>query len=166
MFCIHQLETRMRAALDQLTFPAHVSADARSLVLALLCFDPARRLGSGPTGAAEIRAHPFFARASGGGGDDAVAFDWARMERRLLPPPFVPAQTQVNAAFIEPAQLALNKTTRASKSAGGDKTNAAIAHEAFREFAYVNPRALQAELARSVYEQSEFLHGAGASPNE
>jgi hypothetical protein len=156
----------MRAALDQLTFPAYVSADARSLVLALLCFDPARRLGSGPTGAAEIRAHAFFARASG---DDAAAFDWARMERRLLPPPFVPAQTQVNAAFIEPAQLALNKTTRASKSAaaaGGDKTNAAIAHEAFREFAYVNPRALQAELARSVYEQSEFLHGAGASPNE
>jgi hypothetical protein len=154
----------MRAALDQLTFPSHVSTDARSLVLALLCFDPARRLGSGPTGAAEVRAHPFFTR-----GDAATSgFDWARMERRLLPPPFVPAQTQVNAAFIEPAQLALNKTTRASKAAaaGGDKTNAAIAHEAFREFAYVNPRALQAELARSVYEQSEFLHGAGASPNE
>lgn len=159
----------MRAALDQLTFPSHVSADARSLVLALLCFDPARRLGSGTTGAAEVRAHPFFTR-----GDAAAAatsspgFDWARMERRLLPPPFVPAQTQVNAAFIEPAQLALNKTTRASKAAaaGGDKTNAAIAHEAFREFAYVNPRALQAELARSVYKQSEFLYGAGASPNE
>lgn len=45
------------------SFPAgYLSAEAKSLVKALLEKDAGRRLGSGATGAAAVKAHPFFRR--------------------------------------------------------------------------------------------------------
>ena len=40
----------------------YLSAEAKSLVKALLEKDAGRRLGSGATGAAAVKAHPFFRR--------------------------------------------------------------------------------------------------------
>ena len=40
----------------------YLSGDAKSLVKALLEKDAGRRLGSGATGAAAVKAHPFFRR--------------------------------------------------------------------------------------------------------
>lgn len=45
----------------ELTFPAHVSDHARSLLSNLLVRDPKQRLGSGEADAEELKGHPFFA---------------------------------------------------------------------------------------------------------
>lgn len=45
----------------QVRFPSFMSDVARSLLSGLLVKDPARRLGGGPEGAAEIKNHAFFA---------------------------------------------------------------------------------------------------------
>ena len=42
--------------------------------------EPSERLGCGTTGAAEIKAHPFFADVN-----------WDRIARKAHPPPFKPA---------------------------------------------------------------------------
>lgn len=41
-------------------FPSLIGSVARDLLQRLLCKDPKKRLGSGPTGAQEIKEHPFF----------------------------------------------------------------------------------------------------------
>ena len=67
----------------ELTFPPHISPEGQDLLAGLLNRDPRQRLGSGPTGLADIRDHPFF-----------VPIDWAKLERRELPAPFVPPTTR------------------------------------------------------------------------
>ena len=52
-----------------------LSLEARGLVSRLLVFDPSRRLGTAG-GAAEVRAHPFFA-----------SIDWERLRNLELQPP-------------------------------------------------------------------------------
>jgi serum/glucocorticoid-regulated kinase 2 len=71
-------------------FPAHMSAEAVDLISSLLRPDPLDRLGcrkssprrgkAGPTGAAAVRAHPFFARH----------VDWERVRTRRMRPPVLP----------------------------------------------------------------------------
>jgi hypothetical protein len=58
---------------------AYLSCEAASLLRALLQRDPTRRLGFGPTGSADVRAHAFFR-----------TIDWKRLEARELPSPFLP----------------------------------------------------------------------------
>ncbi|XP_056407426.1 ribosomal protein S6 kinase-like 1 isoform X2 [Hyla sarda] len=41
-------------------FPEELSADAVSLLRALLNYDPDKRLGAGPGGAKRVKSHPFF----------------------------------------------------------------------------------------------------------
>lgn len=41
-------------------FPALIGSVTRDLLQKLLCKDPKKRLGSGPSGAQEIKEHPFF----------------------------------------------------------------------------------------------------------
>mmetsp|Transcript_22774 Transcript_22774/g.26771 ORF Transcript_22774/g.26771 Transcript_22774/m.26771 type:complete len:700 (-) Transcript_22774:222-2321(-) len=57
----------------------HFSSTATSVLKGLLMKPPQRRLGSGPTGSAEIKSHPFFA-----------SIDWAKLEARDVTPPFQP----------------------------------------------------------------------------
>uniref|UniRef100_I2CPC4 RAC serine/threonine-protein kinase n=1 Tax=Nannochloropsis gaditana (strain CCMP526) TaxID=1093141 RepID=I2CPC4_NANGC len=63
----------------ELTFPKFVSPPARSVLTGLLTRDPALRLGSGPTDAAEVKTHPFFGE-----------IDWEMLLRGALPPPWEP----------------------------------------------------------------------------
>ncbi|XP_066463769.1 ribosomal protein S6 kinase-like 1 [Eleutherodactylus coqui] len=44
----------------EIPFPEQLSADATSLLRALLSYDPEKRLGSGPGGVQRIKFHPFF----------------------------------------------------------------------------------------------------------
>ena len=69
-------EKIMRAPL---TFPAYVSADAKSLLAGLLERNPTKRLGGGPRGADEIKEHPFFA-----------SIDWNALLEKKVTPPFRP----------------------------------------------------------------------------
>ncbi|KAJ9049278.1 Serine/threonine-protein kinase [Entomophthora muscae] len=62
---------------DNLTFPDDMSVRARSLLRGLLNRDPSQRLGN--RGAAEIKAHPFFAE-----------IDWGKLLARRYQPPFKP----------------------------------------------------------------------------
>ena len=63
----------------ELGYPGHLSPDAKAILRALLERDPARRLGSGPGDADEIRAHTFFARV-----------DWDALLDGTAPPPWQP----------------------------------------------------------------------------
>lgn len=56
-----------------------MSIEAESLVKALLTRRPEDRLGSGPTGVAAIKQHPFF-----------LNIDWEAYLNRLIQPPFKP----------------------------------------------------------------------------
>ncbi|GAQ90150.1 Serine Threonine protein kinase, partial [Klebsormidium nitens] len=67
-----------RLADPRFNFPAdlQLSAAGRDLVGRLLERNPRARLGGGPAGAMEIKAHPWFA-----------GLDWAALERRAVPAP-------------------------------------------------------------------------------
>ncbi|KAJ3060658.1 hypothetical protein HDU98_003406 [Podochytrium sp. JEL0797] len=64
---------------NQLLFPIGFSKDAEAFVRALLDRNPKTRLGSGPTGATEIKQHPYFSNV-----------DWICLEKKQLMPPFKP----------------------------------------------------------------------------
>lgn len=63
---------------DPLRFPDDMDREARSLLIGLLDRNPAKRLGV--NGAAEIKAHPFFAQ-----------IDWRRLMAKKYAAPFKPA---------------------------------------------------------------------------
>jgi serum/glucocorticoid-regulated kinase 2 len=63
-------------------YPSYLSAEARSLIQALLERNPKLRLGYEQDGA-EIRAHPFFAPV-----------DWDKLQKKEVQPPFVPTVTE------------------------------------------------------------------------
>lgn len=54
----HKLYKRIKEG--QLDFPNDMSPEAKDLLIQLLDRDPTRRLGSGPSDANEVKAHPFF----------------------------------------------------------------------------------------------------------
>lgn len=64
---------------DEPLYPLHMPADSVSILEKLLTRDPARRLGSGPTDAEEIKSHPFFRD-----------INWDDMFNKRVPPPFCP----------------------------------------------------------------------------
>jgi len=76
----NQLFEKIRSGV--LEFPDFVSENARSLLDGLLCRDPTRRLGCGPTDALEIKRHPFFAE-----------LDWDALLACRIPSPWKPVIT-------------------------------------------------------------------------
>lgn len=64
---------------DEPLYPIHMPKDSVSILQKLLTRDPARRLGSGPKDAEEIKAHPFFRDVN-----------WDDMFNKRVPPPFCP----------------------------------------------------------------------------
>ena len=70
-----------------LRLPSGLSAHARSFLARLLDRDPRSRLGSGPGGAAEVRAHPFFTY---------LGIDWDLLAQKRVPPPVIPGSETGN----------------------------------------------------------------------
>ncbi|KAI9484761.1 kinase-like domain-containing protein [Zychaea mexicana] len=64
---------------DELECPAFMSRDAQNICHALLQKDPLRRLGTGPRGAVEIRAHAFFRQVK-----------WDNLLAKRVKAPFLP----------------------------------------------------------------------------
>jgi len=62
-------------------FPVWISKQAVSYVKGLLTKDPAKRLGSGASGEADMKAHPFF-----------NGINWDKIDSRDADPPFKPAK--------------------------------------------------------------------------
>lgn len=80
----------------ELRFPSYVSPDAQSLLQGLLNRDAEKRLGSGPDGWSQIKAHPFF-----------KDMDWDKLLAKEITPPFDPkvkdstTATNFDTAFTE-----------------------------------------------------------------
>jgi serine/threonine protein kinase len=64
---------------NEVLFPVWLSKEAVSFIRGLLIKDRERRLGCGPTGADDLKAHVFFR-----------GIDWEKLERREVEPPFKP----------------------------------------------------------------------------
>jgi p90 ribosomal S6 kinase len=123
--------TKMRLILDaDFCMPDNLSAEAKSLLLALFKPDPANRLGAGPTGSEEIRSHRFLAK-----------IDWTRLYKRELHPPFQP--TDVDETYIFEKEFDSLKDSP-------DSTLSSCGPDLFKGFSYVN---LHAENA-SNYKRS------------
>ena len=76
----------MRRIVDEswaVRYPPYVSPLAKDLLSRLLQRQPARRLGCGPLGAAEVKAHPWFSEVG------RIA-DWGALAARRMPPPRQP----------------------------------------------------------------------------
>lgn len=73
----NQLQSQILAAKPK--YPKFLSSEALSLLKGFLARDPSKRLGVGPTGSADIKAHPFFKKIS-----------WAKLDRREVPSTFKP----------------------------------------------------------------------------
>lgn len=74
-----QAEVSKRILKCQPPFPTVIGPVARDLLQKLLCKDPKKRLGSGPNGAQDIKAHPFF-----------KGLDWVELAARRVKAPFKP----------------------------------------------------------------------------
>jgi serum/glucocorticoid-regulated kinase 2 len=60
-------------------YPPYLSKDAVSLLQGFFIKDPEKRLGSGPNGLNDIKAHPFFKN-----------LDWDAIFKKKIKPPFIP----------------------------------------------------------------------------
>ncbi|EIE24738.1 putative cGMP-dependent protein kinase [Coccomyxa subellipsoidea C-169] len=59
--------------------PSHFSKEVRDLIKRLLVHNPNQRMGALKAGAADVKAHPWFAN-----------FDWAAFSKRQLKAPYIP----------------------------------------------------------------------------
>lgn len=59
--------------------PPYLTKEAKDILQALTCKDPAARLGSGPRGALEVKEHPFFKNV-----------DWDSVLEKRVKPPYAP----------------------------------------------------------------------------
>ncbi|CAI7844628.1 unnamed protein product [Closterium sp. NIES-53] len=73
---------QQRIVKEKVKLPQYLTNDAHSLLRGLLQKDPAKRLGSGPRGVEEIRAHKWFR-----------GVHWGRLEAREVVPLFRPTVT-------------------------------------------------------------------------
>ncbi|TPX63199.1 hypothetical protein CcCBS67573_g08737 [Chytriomyces confervae] len=77
---------------NQLLFPIGTLKEAESFIRALLDRNPLTRLGSGPTGALEIKQHPYLSNV-----------DWARLEKKAITPPFKPlVESETDTSNFDP----------------------------------------------------------------
>ncbi|KAK8797217.1 hypothetical protein WA158_004427 [Blastocystis sp. Blastoise] len=113
--------TRILSA--KLRFPAYVSANARNLIARLLQRDPALRLGSGPTDAEEIKAHPFF-----------MSVDWKAIEEKRVTPPWIP-----QLIGDTDTRNFNQKYTYAEVDEGTPPTNPNVDYPSFDNFDYERP---------------------------
>jgi len=64
---------------DEPLYPIHMPKDAVSLLQNLLTRDPERRLGSGPSGAQDVKKHEYFSN-----------IEWDDLYLKRVSPPFIP----------------------------------------------------------------------------
>ncbi|CEP03571.1 unnamed protein product (mitochondrion) [Plasmodiophora brassicae] len=84
-------ELQKKILSKKLTFPGHVSNNARSILKRLLCRDVNARLGS--KGVDQIKSHAFFA-----------SVNWTALERKLATPPFIPELNgPTDTTYFDPA---------------------------------------------------------------
>lgn len=76
---------------QKLSFPDYISDEAKDLLRRLLDVNPETRLGTGPNGLKNLKAHPFFAD-----------IDWNCLEAMQVEPPYIPPSMIEELDSIEP----------------------------------------------------------------
>ncbi|XXQ31075.1 G protein-coupled receptor kinase [Plasmodiophora brassicae] len=123
------LRGMFETALREMTWPDNVDETAKSFVQAMLQMDPNVRLGH--NGAQEVKNHEFF-----------KGFDWVRLERKHLVPPFVPSTTIVNAEYVESPEAAASKNK----------------YPPFPDFDYVARTTFQKEVVNTMHDFGDLLY--------
>lgn len=80
----HCDSTEYAKLFQEIPFPPYLSVDCMDLISKLLDVDERTRLGCGPNGAKEIKAHKFF---------DGI--DWSLLEQKHVEAPFKPDKSKV-----------------------------------------------------------------------
>eukprot|EP01117_Protostelium_nocturnum_P017133 TRINITY_DN6921_c0_g1_i1.p1 TRINITY_DN6921_c0_g1~~TRINITY_DN6921_c0_g1_i1.p1 ORF type:complete len:441 (+),score=129.59 TRINITY_DN6921_c0_g1_i1:726-2048(+) len=136
-------EMNQRIVFEELTFPHFFSQDARSILTGLLDRDPNKRLGSGKTGAQEIKAHPFF-----------KGVDWGKMKKKLIQPPFRPnLKSEMDVRFFDP-----DSTQETAAYSFKESQLTSKQQEIFAGFSYVAPDAETHRRMRT--KTNEFLRSS------
>uniref|UniRef100_A0A1B0AK52 non-specific serine/threonine protein kinase n=1 Tax=Glossina pallidipes TaxID=7398 RepID=A0A1B0AK52_GLOPL len=135
-------ETMNQILRSKLGMPENLSPEAQSLLRALFKRNPQNRLGAGPNGILDIKAHCFFA-----------TIDWTRLEKKDVRPPFIPAVSRDDAFYFD-----VEYTSKSPRDSPGGPISAS-AHEIFRGFSFVAPVLLDHALPKSANSspQSPFL---------
>ena len=107
----------------KLAMPQFLSAEAQSLLRALFKRNPQNRLGHGPNGIEDIKAHEFFA-----------TIDWEKLVKRQIEPPFKPACGRAEDLFYFDREF----TSRTPRDSPGVPVSA-HSHGLFKGFSYVAP---------------------------
>ncbi|XP_067640928.1 ribosomal protein S6 kinase 2 beta [Eurosta solidaginis] len=115
-------ETMNQILRSKLGMPENLSPEAQSLLRALFKRNPQNRLGAGPNGILDIKAHCFFA-----------TIDWLSLERKDVRPPFIPAVSRDDAFYFD-----VEYTSKSPRDSPGGPISAS-AHEIFRGFSFVAP---------------------------
>ncbi|KAI6186657.1 AGC/AKT protein kinase [Aphelenchoides besseyi] len=109
-------------------YPSRTTAEARSLLSALLVKDPTRRLGGSVRDSAEIKEHPFFR-----------CLDWDKVYRKEYEPQFKPSlQSEDDTHYFdqefthEPVQLT-PPSSRKAQTDGIDEVNSKFTHFQFHD---------------------------------
>jgi len=119
--------------------PKFLSSNATRLLKNLFIKNPHYRLGSGPSGANEIKRHPFF-----------QTIDWDRLYARQIPPPFKP---QV-ASEIDTTHFDKEFTTLPARDSLAQPVSGSV-QEIFGGFTYVNPSVFD-EFPENVGRKNSF----------
>ncbi|CAB3362156.1 Hypothetical predicted protein [Cloeon dipterum] len=119
-------ETMTQILKAKLGMPAFLSPEAQALLRVLFKRNPVNRLGAGPEGVQEIKAHSFFA-----------TIDWDKLYNKEISPPFKPAVSRADDAHYFDSEY----TSKTPKDSPGVPPSA-NAHELFRGFSFVDPTLL------------------------
>lgn len=115
-------DTMMQILKAKLGMPQFLSPEAQSLLRALFKRNPANRLGSGPNGIGDIKAHEFFA-----------TIDFVKLYKKEVTPPFIPAVARSDHTFHFDKEF----TSKTPIDSPGVPPSA-NAHELFRGFSFVS----------------------------
>eukprot|EP00904_Undaria_pinnatifida_P012657 jgi/Undpi1/8521/HiC_scaffold_25.g10988.m1 len=127
----------------ELEFPPYVSEAAAAFVSGLLCRDGDKRLGTGPTGKADIRSHAFM-----------EGVQWDLMETKQVEPPFIPTAPELSEkpgyrsfeAMMESFAEADGKQEEGPDSLLMGKNDD---QRPFAEWRYISPQTLKLEMGLS-----------------
>jgi len=128
----------------KLGMPTFLSPEAQSLLRALFKRNPSNRLGSGPNGIEDIKAHTFFS-----------SIDWDQLLKKTTLPPFQPTVVADDAFHFD-----TEYTSRTPKDSPAIPASATT-HELFRGFSYVAPL-LHEEVANTPPTQTVPVPGLTA----
>ncbi|XP_075235897.1 uncharacterized protein LOC142333012 isoform X2 [Lycorma delicatula] len=109
---------------EQPHYPKFLTSEAKSILTQLLEKDSSKRLGSTDMRGGEVTIHPFFRN-----------WDWARLERREIEPPFKPRRHPLDVQYFDKAF-----TNERPRLTPVDKTILqSMDQTQFQGFSYTNP---------------------------